>query len=611
MSSDLFVGKLKENALERFFDLVRHRPRRDFIQWAEEEVYLPDGTRFKFRPAQREIAESIFDPTLPSVSVRAFSGFGKTFLFSVAFGYVIEQLRTASAVMLPAQTVADDLVSNSVMPILDTTPAVAGLLRKTDLKRTKIWWNGGALFSVGSNSASQIRRLEASFLYADEVDAIKQDKADEGCRLQSFWKRGRGRKEQFRIATSYPSLKGFSKIDSLFDQSDGCRWYVNCCHCNHQYEMHHNQMRWEPGQPEKARLICPSCEESITDDQRKFMAECGTFLNKDGEKPKQGVHRGFHVNCMAHTGDFSSAFQGYLHEVAAEIEGIQKSESPDQARRVFMNTMASESYSEEFDEKPELDELYRRREDYEPKKCLPEGVLMLTMGVDVQKNRFEYMILGTGLNGELWGVDYGVVPSGPKKQESYRMLDKIRLKKWKQANGSTLAPVCTFVDSGYEQDLILDYTRERAGVRVYGIKGSPSLDKPMVNHKPTKVGRPPAPQIQLGTHAAKAQIFQALQLRPPADESDGFPYGYFHFPSTPEFGDSAGGDATGFFQMLTAEESRLKKAPSGEWLPFFENVNKQRNEALDCCAYALAAARFMRPNYEKILHNQKLKAGLI
>ena len=610
MATDLFVKTLKDAATNRALDIIKHENLRDFITWAEEEVYLPDGTRFRFRPAQRIIAESLFDPSLQSVNIRAFSGFGKTFLIAVAFGYVIEQLRREAAVMLPAQTVADDLVSNGVMPILDTTPIVAGLLKRVDLKRSKIWWNGGALFSVGANSAAQIRRLEASFLYADEIDSIKSDKADEGDKLQAFWKRGRGRKEVFKIATSYPSLKGFSKIDSLFDQSDGCRWFVNCCHCDFQYEMHHEQMRWTPGNPEGAKLICPSCGEEITDSQRKTMAERGMFLDKNGNLPQPGVHRGYHIGCMSHTGDNSSAFNGYLHEVAAEIEAIAKADDPSKAKRVFINTMASESFSEEFDEKPELDELYRRREDYDPNKELPDGVLMLTMGVDVQKNRMEYFVLGSGLNGEFWGIDYGVIHGSVKKTSTFNQLDRARIKKWKQASGNIISPACVFIDSGYEQGLVLDYTRQRMGARVYGVKGSRTLERPLVNHKPSKVGRPPAPQVQIGTHAAKAEIYQALQLKPPA-EGEAFPHGYWHFPKTEAFGETAGGDSTGFFEMLTAEDSRLKKAPGGEWLPFFENQNRSRNEAIDCAVYALAATRFMRPNYEKIRFNQLKNIGAV
>lgn len=584
-------------------EIYRYRQRLDFVDWAPRFIENPDGTPFRFRETQVQPARDLFNPKISSVTIRAFSGAGKTYLIGAAMAYAVEQLRTASAVMFPNQVLAEDWVNEKLEILFASTPALERLRRERDVRRHKRWMTGAELFAVGANSAGQIRRLEASVMYSDEIDAIEQDSTDEGDKLDQFEMRGRGRAEQFKWRTSYPSLRGASKIDAKYDQSDRCRWYVRCVHCEHLYEMHTKQMVWTPKRPDSAHLICPNCARKITEDQRMSMAKAGEYLNFTRDKPAEEGARGLHLNCMAHVGDHSKAYgEGYLHEVAAKREAIRKAENPEKARRVFVNTMDAESYAEKTESKPEAHELYERREsDWNPNEELPAGVLMLTMGVDVQKDRLEALVMGWGLNSESWCVDYVVIPGSPLTQKPWNELDRLRARKWNHAvSERPLGIVCTMVDSGKWQDAILAYTNPRARQRVYACKGAKSIDRPLFDGKPTRVGSRRILQYHIGTHEAKDLIYQRLELAPAKDE-EGFPRGYIHVPKIAAFGPEAGGEATGFFEMLTAEDSVMKRSTrTGEFVRFFDNPNRQRNEALDMMVYALGAERNMRPQYQKI-----------
>ena len=79
-------------------------------------------------------------------------------------------------------------------------------------------------------------------------------------------------------------------------------------------------------------------------------------------------------------------------------------------RKTFVNTVLGEPWSEESLEVTE-DALRDKREDYGAE--LPEGVLMLTAGVDVQDDRLEYEIVGWGAGKRSWGIEYGVLPGSP------------------------------------------------------------------------------------------------------------------------------------------------------------------------------------------------------
>lgn len=578
-------------------EILLHKPKLSFEEWAPRFIENPDGTPFRFRPWQVQPARDLFDLSLPSVTIRAYSGAGKTYLISAAMCYAVEQLREQIGIMFPNKDAAQEWIGEELSKMFESTPAIADLRMLTDKVLLKVWNNGGKLSGLGANSSTQIRRLQASILYADEIDAIEQDKSDEGDKIDQFHMRARGRKRQNKWLTSYPSLKGASKVDAWYDKSDRCNLFVRCAKCEHQYVMHTNHMVWTPKKPETAHLICPECKRKLKEGERIEMAKAGEWLNRNREKPQRGVDRGFHLGCMNHTGNHNGAYDGYLHEVAAKIEARKTSDNPEKSRRVFVNTMDAESFAEEMEQKPQPDTLYAKREDWDPAQMMPPGVLMLTMAVDVQKNRLECMTVGWGVNSECWLIDYKVIQGSCQSVGTWNKLDKYRLKRWPHPHAGNLAPACVVVDSGKWQSTILEYTGPRTRARVYAIKGAKSIDRELVSKKPTMIGRPPAPQYHIGTHEAKDLIYQRLELDPPK-KGNTYPRGFIHVPEVEAFSETTGGEATGFFEMLLAEDSVMKRSTrTGEFVRFFDCPRGQRNEALDLMVYNLAAERIMNPNY--------------
>ena len=66
-----------------------------------------------------------------------------------------------------------------------------------------------------------------------------------------------------------------------------------------------------------------------------------------------------------------------------------------------------------------------RREDYGTD--LPDGVLVLTCGVDVQDDRLEYEVVGWGLRSESWGIRRGQIMGVPEiDSDSWKQLDDVQ-----------------------------------------------------------------------------------------------------------------------------------------------------------------------------------------
>jgi hypothetical protein len=84
--------------------------------------------------------------------------------------------------------------------------------------------------------------------------------------------------------------------------------------------------------------------------------------------------------------------------LAARFEEVKR----DPARlKVFVNTRLGECY-EDPDERLDWEELKNRAEPY-ALRAIPRGCLVLTAGVDVQKDRLEVQVVGWGRNEQLGG----------------------------------------------------------------------------------------------------------------------------------------------------------------------------------------------------------------
>jgi phage terminase large subunit GpA-like protein len=60
-----------------------------------------------------------------------------------------------------------------------------------------------------------MRRAKGNLICADEIDAVESSESDEGDALEILWVRGSEYPDTIKIAASYPSVKGRSKIEAL------------------------------------------------------------------------------------------------------------------------------------------------------------------------------------------------------------------------------------------------------------------------------------------------------------------------------------------------------------------------------------------------------------
>ncbi|ETZ04373.1 large terminase protein [Holospora undulata HU1] len=89
----------------------------------------------------------------------------------------------------------------------------------------------------------------------------------------------------------------------------------------------------------------------------------------------------------------------------------------EQLLKVWVNTTLGETWVDKG-EAPDWQRLFERKENY-PIGIVPFGGLVLTAGVDVQKDRIEVEIVAWGKNRESWSVDYRIFDGDPAKASTW------------------------------------------------------------------------------------------------------------------------------------------------------------------------------------------------
>ncbi len=578
-------------------------------EWAEKVRKMPGkfGPKpfsFDYAPYQREMFACLFDPRVQETVFQVFSRGGKSEVVLNALGYWIHEQPSSIFVMWPTLGHAKKWSKDNLQrELIDPTPELSALIgddsgrRKSDNTLLHKIFAGGLIDMVGANSPGDIRRAKGNRLYGDEIDAIMEIASDEGDQLKQFKGRGEEYPDTREVYCSYPSLKGRSRIEAKLLESDYREWWTTCLICGGEpFIMHRSQLRYDREHPELARLECPRCKGHLDDAQRYQMMRNGRWIARTEFRGRAG----FHANAMLwpHPVDPLKYPGGFLHRLAQDEIDVEKSDNPERSRRVLINRVDAETYQAACDEKPEHSKLFLRREEYDPRKMLPEGVLWLCFFCDVQKDRIEFGVEGFGVKNQTWGIDYQVIRGSPLCDPDtgvWAELDRYLLSStFPHPSGKTLRISGGLIDSGFLGTEVFRFTRPRQKRHIYASYGSTQLARPIIGRKPGKRGNPPAIVWEIGTHEAKDIIYQRLERDNPTAD------GFRHYPKLGQFSEY-------FFKALVAEDSEMRQAKDGKYYRWFSCDQGVRNEPLDISVGCLAFCKIRKPNFAKLAEELAIK----
>lgn len=437
-------------------------------------------------------------------------------------------------------------------------------------------FRGGVLIFSGANSSSSLASMPIRNVFTDEVDRYPGDVDDEGDVLSLAFERANsfGRRKKI-LVTSTPTIKGVSRVERAFLESDQRRYFCPCPHCTEanggvpdgfDYWRWEN-IRWEPGHPETAQLMCNACGALIDEKHKTWMMGNGEW--RPTATARNERVRGYHL-----PGLYSPlGWKSWEDLVRQFIEG-QRDPS---ILKSFVNTGLAETW-EEIGETHDAHELMSRVEDYPAE--VPANGAVLTMSVDVQRDRLEAAVYAWGPGEESWLVDHQRFDGDPSTDAGvWQAIDEMRLQLWTRADGVKMRPAICLIDTGDGEKVgpVYDFIHPRQGQGVFACKGVKFHTRPvLVQSSQIKGGK--LRLFTIATHPAKQLVYDRLKI------TAGGP-GAVHFPTwvTEEFFAQLTGE------KLVGREVKRTRRTIYEWVKTHAN-----NEALDLTVYALAGLRILQ-----------------
>lgn len=610
----------------KIFQPVKNIPT---VQWLNHEFHLPDEAGditgqydLDYVPYFYGIAAAVDDPNIPLIALMKAAQIGWTYFLVGCFGKRIDVDPCNMIGMFAKDGDARQFSDEKLVPAIQATPV---LRDKIDTSSSRTSGNRanfkkfkrGFLKLVGSNSPGSVKSTSSvGFAVVEEPDDASDNVKQQGDAISLLKERLKRKKNAKFMIGGTPSLKGLSAIEEEIELSDARVLPIECHDCGESHVLDFDNVSWIEidedkiqhkifgrADPDSALYACPHCGITWDDYQRKKNIRGTVHLALDAGDENGGwvATKEFHgvagfteLNelyvCMP-GGTLAALVRDKLNADYAQNNGDESKII------VFTNSKLGRPY-EYKDDQADADQLREVAQEYQ-ELIIPQGGLLLTVGIDVQHDRLAVIIRAHGRDAEKWLIYWGELPAEKtcidKNDAVWQALGDLVFAKFKSVAGWLTEVSAISIDSsdGATSDAVYNWVRTRSKkyrqMLIMAIKGSSAQQDPeifvtpgrkSVDHKnpkkQTKADRHGVKVYIVGTNKAKDFISGQLKL-----EAEG--YGRFHFYKTVR---------TDYFEQITSEVKAPHKTIRNRkiWQP----KSGVQNEGLDCEVYAEHASRAKR-----------------
>ncbi len=578
-----------------FATIFAPRPRLTVSQWADRYRKLssvssgePGQWSTDRTPYLREIMDAISDPEVHEIVLMKSARVGFTEgVLGNAIGFHVHQEPCPMLMVQPSIDDAKSWSKENLAPMLTETPVLSerisdGGSRDTENTLLSKSFAGGILRIVGAVSPRGFRRFTARKVYFDEVDGYPASAGNEGDPITLGKKRALTLWNRQFIYGSTPTLRGFSRIESLFNLSDQRHFHVPCPHCEHRQRLIWGgpdadsgikYETWEAGGkkfvvPGSVAYLCVGCGTLIEERDKERMVVAGGWV---AENPGSPV-RGYHINAL------------YSLFVAWEVlvQEWLDAQGSNELLQVFVNTVLGETW-EDRTEKLSPESLQSRCEDYGEDVEVPAPVGVLTAAVDVQGDRLELAVKGWGEGQESWLITHQRIYGDPDLPDVWARLETLLTRGYQHESGAKVYVSSAAVDSNYNSEAVYGFVRGKEPRGVFAIRGNDTRARELLT-RPQKKNKFKVKPVTIATYSFKDVIFARLKRQTPGP-------GYMHFCRPRE---AVEGIDANYFEQFAAEVPMAVRDSRNVVRKVYKQV-KDRNEAIDLEVYALAALYAMGP----------------
>jgi len=505
----------------------------------------------------------------------------------------------------PSKEFNVDQFEPRLMGLFDEAPSLASkVVRGRRMKKTKKIVAGVSIRLAHAGSSTAIKSDPAALGLVDEYDEMSANIKGQGDPLGLLEARGDTHADFVTLVVSTPS-NGF--VETEIDPVSGLEFFKlgtdeeiqspiwrqfqlgtrhhfawQCPHCDEYFvPMQKHLVYRKEGLPAQARreayVQCPyGCVDPILDEHKEKMNETGLMI-----APGQTIEDARADRNLPDTNTYSqwtsglcSPFQTFGQRAERILTAIQTGETD--KRQTATNAAFGELFTPIGGDVPEWDAIRQLAQPYK-EFDIPTGALILTCGVDVQKNRLVYAVRAWGARSESWLITRGEIWGPTEEEDVWTSLAELLASRF-----GAMHIVRTFVDAGFRpgkkdavpEHKVYEFAR-RFSRTVYATKGFETRPTPLsvnridVNPKGgrAKYG---LDLVRLSTDFFKSWVHE--RIRWPEDQ----PGGWHLFEAIDED-----------YCKQIVSEARTKK-PGGAGFTWI--VKSKQNHFLDCEALAYAAA---------------------
>lgn len=600
MSSDDKMREILLNAAHA----IRPPPDRTPDQWADQCRILPPGTaepgpwRSSRTPYMIDIMRACANPKYKFIILVCGAQMGKTEgLFNV-MGARLDDDPIPMIYVGPTQKQVESISADRVTKMLKSVPSLWRKLAKGQKNKISEKFVGGVRLGFGwAGSATELSSHPAGLMLIDERDRMDNDVEGEGDPVGLAEARVSTYPDGTIIITSTPTIEGSSPIWALYEDGSQHQWSWPCPDCGEYFVPKMELLKWPEGCTgqralKESRLACPHCGSLIDTKHKHNMNKAGRFVAPGQTILPNGEVEGDEIDTDTISfwvSGLCSPWRSFGQRAKAFIDAT-KSGVPGRVQAA-VNTGFGELYHLSG-EAPPWESVANLRQGYDSGD-LPEGVQLITCGVDVQKDRLFYSIRGWGFNFESWLIRHGEVWGETEYHAVWTELGRLL----DQNIGGSDKIAITLIDSGFKPgagristNMVYDFCRLRR-MNVFPTKGHDKQDRPLKSSQidVTQKGKTIKKGLRLwhiDTDYMKSWVHARITW--PTGEPGGW-----HLPH----------DATDDYCRQIVAEQRLKRVTGIKWIQTHKD-----NHYLDCEVLNIAAAHILQvQNLQK--EQQKLTAA--
>lgn len=434
---------------------------RNGAEWARARRTLPLDSAYpgKFNPDITpyflEIYEAASNGKKKRVAGATGTQMAKTEFCFNHVGFTLDGLAVPATMAFPAEYLAKSISKDRFKKMLRTCDTLKSKVTSDQVFEKHI--AGTVLRFVWTSSATQLCSHPTCLVIIDERDRMCNDVEGEGDPVELLDARTVTYGEMAKILiTSTPTLWGASPIWMIVESGTFQKWCFRCMHCNKIYVPSLELFGWEEDY-EDAWLICPECDKKNRESEhRKQILDSGQYQIFGNPKAET---ESFWVSGLA------SPWRKWT--TCAQKWDEAKKSGDHNKMQTIVNTVFGETYKLQGDSVA-WEELQNRFGLHEV-GTTPPGVMIKTLGCDVQADCIYYALRGWESSENSYVIDFGMIFGNTEEGEVWQKLENLV---------STLRPRICCIDSGYRSHLVYAFCRNHKGF-CFPCKGTDQQGSPI------------------------------------------------------------------------------------------------------------------------------------